>query len=147
MTIEKFLYCNEKISIGKIAMLISLTETREEEEIIKNLFLKKGFKCAATEIGGHVDENFFYKLTKSLIGAAVNNDIIESNNTKEAHAIIHAAHEAEQGFLVTLPGSVNVGIKIGIVRKDGWVAVALFGESAYHNLTSHTRACLGMMHI
>ena len=59
----------------------------------------------------------------------------------------HATMEAKQGILVNVSTSANIAIKIAIVRKDRWVAVAMFGESAVHHLTNHSRAGLGIMHI
>ena len=65
----------------------------------------------------------------------------------QIHAILHAAMEAKQGILVNVSTSANIAINIAIVRKDRWVAVAMFGESAVHHLTNHARAGLGIMHI
>lgn len=148
MNNEVELFINGEISVGKAAFLIALSSNRNEEEKIKNSLRKNGFKCAATEIGGEVNNTFFNKFVKSLIGSSINNNIIKNkNNSKQIHALIHAAEEAQEGILLKKPGAVNVGMKIGIVRKEGWIAVALFGGSALHNLTNHNRAGLGIMHI
>ena len=43
--------------------------------------------------------------------------------------------------------SSSLALKIAIVRKEHWIAVAIFGQSALHYMTNHERAGLGVMHI
>lgn len=143
----KFYIPEDNLDVGRAAMLIALTVNKEDEKKVKGYLRKNGFACAATRTGGLANDKFFQKLIDSIMGAAVNNNIINNNSKCEVHALIHANREAKHGFLLDVPSSTNVAIKIGIVRKNNFIAVAMFGNSALHKLTDHSRAGMGVMHI
>ncbi len=133
--------------VGSAAMALSLTNSISDENKVKQFLLENEYLCAVTEVGGNTSqETFQEKTTKAVIGAALNNNIVEKE-AYQIHAILHATMEAKQGILVNVSTSANIAIKIAIVRKERWVAVAMFGESAVHHLTNHERAGLGVMHI
>lgn len=133
--------------VGSAAMALSLTNSISDENQVKQFLLENAYLCAVTEVGGNTSqETFQEKTTKAVIGAALNNNIVEKESY-QIHAILHATMEAKQGILVNVSTSANIAIKIAIVRKERWVAVAMFGESAVHHLTNHERAGLGIMHI
>lgn len=136
--------CNDG-NIGKMAILLSITGDEEEEKFFKNELNDKGYKCAVTGIGGDNDE-IKRKLNTSVIAACINNGIIEKN-PKEVHAVIHATLEAKEGILLSMPSGGHFAGKIGVVRKDEWIAVAIYGRSAMHVMTNHERIGLGIMHI
>lgn len=138
------LFIDSKTSVGRAAMLLAITENREAESIVKQMLEKEGYQCAVTEVGGNSVE-IHKKLVNAVIGAALNREVIQKE-TREIHAILHATMEAERGFMLDVPSAANVGVKIGIVKNSRWIAVALFGQSALHNMTSHDRAGLGVMH-
>lgn len=131
--------------MGQAALLLAITKTREDEENIRTVLNGKGFKCAVTETGGSVQE-VRKKVIKSVLGAALNNGVIEKNS-REAHAILHATQEAERGYMFDSFWSNDVMMKISIVRTTNWIAVGMFGQSAMHMETNHERAGLGVMHI
>lgn len=133
------------LSLGRAAMLLALSSTREEEENIKIFLMKHGFNCVATEIGG-LSDNIKSKILNAAIGAALNRGIIKKES-KELHALIHASIEAERGLMLDMPVNASIAIKLAIVRDESWIAVAIFGQSAIHTLTNHERAGLGFMHI
>ncbi len=133
-------------SVGYHAMLLALTQTLEEEKRLKEALFNLGFKVVVTEIGGRSDDDFQSKINKGVIGAALNGEIIVKNS-REVHALLHAAEEAKRGILVNAASSTHLALKIAIVRKDGWIAVATFGESSMHMLTGHQRCGMGIMHI
>ncbi|MGM0603733.1 MAG: HutP family protein [Bacillota bacterium] len=145
--LDNNIFIPSNLTAGRAAMLIAITDSRKNEEEIKKYLYKRGFSCAATEIGGTIGERFYQKLTDALIGAALNNNVIRKKSKSEVHAIIHASREAQHGFLLDVPSAVNVGIKIAIVKKDNWISVAMFGNAALHDLTNHNRTGLGTMHI
>lgn len=133
--------------VGSAAMALALTNAISDENAVKEFLQTKDYLCAVTEVGGNTSqETFQERTTKAVIGAALNNKIV-GKEAYQIHAILHATMEAKQGILVNVSTSANIAIKIAIVRKDRWVAVAMFGESAVHHLTNHVRAGLGIMHI
>lgn len=134
-------------SVGTAAMLLALTRTMEDEESTKKLVAEQGFRFVVTEVGGNsAMSEFQQKVTKAVLGAALNNNIISKTPTNY-HALLHAVEEAKRSVMVNVTGSSSLAVKIAIVRDSSWVAVALFGESAIHPLTNHERAGIGIMHL
>lgn len=134
------------ITVGRAAMLLAMTVTREEEMGIRQAIAKQGrLHCTVTEVGGRAAE-FTHKIQRSVIGAALNSGII-GKVPSHLHALLHATMEAGHGLLVNAPGSASLSVKVAITRDDAWVAVAVYGMSALHPLTNHERAGLGIMHL
>lgn len=135
---------SKDMTIGRAAVLLSVSSSREEETALKEYFEKKtGYRCAVTEVGGKTGE-FKEKIIHSVIGAALNCGVIDKES-KQVHALLHATMEAENGILVDSVVNVNLAVKIGIVSDDDWIAVSMFGQSGAHFLTSHERAGFGLM--
>ncbi len=127
------------------ALLLAMSNSSGAEEALRQLAIKKGFKCAVTEFGG-TEEAFKRKIVNAVVGASLNNNIIEKSHAG-IHAVIHATDEASRGFLVSLGMTANVALKIAIVRDSKWVSVAFYGSSGLHYSTNHKRSCVGTIHI
>lgn len=132
--------------IGYYAMRLAITRTHFEEEQIKTEYAAKNLCYVVTETGGKSNQDFQDKIAKSVIGATLNQGVISKEST-EIHALFHAVEEAKRGVLVNTTTDTNLALKIAIVRNANWIAVAMFGESAIHPLSSHERCGLGIMHI
>ncbi|HKL09861.1 MAG TPA: HutP family protein [Clostridia bacterium] len=145
MDILKLDYSLNDLDIGRLAVLIAMSTSREQESQIKKTLANLDYKFCITEVGGERLE-FNKKLYKAVIGATLNNKIIVKNS-HEVHALLHATEEAKKGFLFKEVSSLNVAVKIAIVRKDHWLAVGMYGYSAMHSITNHSRVGLGLMHI
>ena len=134
-------------SVGIAAMLLALTRTIQDEEIVKKMLTEQGFRYVVTVVGGNsAMSEFQMKTTKAVIGACMNTGLFTKTPTNY-HALLHATDEAKRGIMVNVASSASVAVKIAVVRDAQWVAVAMFGESALHPLTNHDRAGLGLMHI
>lgn len=133
-------------NIGYYAMRLALSRTLAEENELKALYRTKKLRFAVTETGGKSSADFYSKLARAILGASLNEGVIEKNGP-EIHALIHASEEAKSGVIINIHSETNLALKIAIVRSDHWLAVAMFGESAMHMLTSHERCGLGIMHI
>lgn len=132
-------------SIGRMALLLALTLTIEEEEVLKKELDESGLLCAVTGIGGD-NEEIKKRINMAAIGACLNNNII-NKTPREIHSVIHATLEAKEGLLLGAPSGGNFAGKIAIVRHNDWLAVAIYGHSAMHAMTNHERVGLGIMHI
>jgi len=132
--------------LGKIALIAAASDDNEEE-VLKGLINIPGgeYRLAITFISGMTD-NVKSSFVKSIIGCALQNELVEKKNT-EIHAIIHAGLDALGGILHQVGADSSLKMKVAIVRDRHWVAVALYGDSAYNPLTNHERASLGIMHI
>ena len=134
-------------SVGHKALLLALTKTIEEEDNLKKIYRGEGIKFVVTEIGGKSSRGELQeKINKSVIGACLNERLIEKNGPN-LHAVLHATEEAKKCILMNTTSTASVVLKIAIVRDEHWIAVAMFGESSIHPLTGHERCGLGIMHI
>ena len=134
-------------NVGTAAMLLALTRNRRDEDVVKQLLNGQAFRFVVTEVGGNPAlSDFQLKTTKAVIGACLHTELIAKTPTNY-HALLHATDEAKRGIMVNISSSVSVAVKIAVVRNSGWIAVAMFGESALHPLTNHDRAGLGVMHL
>ncbi len=138
-------YSHKKPTAGKNALLLAMS-SREEEVTIKEQYRAKNLKFCVTEIGGKSDSSFHSKLTNAVIGAVLNENLFHKN-PQNLHALLHATEEAKLGVRINENFSKNFLLKVAIVIEEGWIAVAIYGESSMHSLTGHERCGLGVMHI
>lgn len=139
---EKF----QSNGVGYYAMRLAMTRTIAEENEMKQTYLSSGMKVVVTEVGGNTKKDFQDKVGRAVLGAAMNAGLI-AKLPYEIHALLHAAEEAKRGAIMNITSDANLAVKIAIVRNPHWIAVAIFGDSAIHPMTSHERCGLGIMNI
>ena len=132
--------------VGFNALRLAMTRTMAEEEALKRHYTHAGIRYVVTEVGGNTRRDFQEKVSRAVFGAALNAGLIEKE-PHEVHALIHATEEAKHGAIVNTSSESNLAVKIAIVREPHWIAVAMFGESAIHPITSHQRCGLGVMNV
>lgn len=142
----KKIFSNPGQGVGYNAMLLAITRTLEDENLVKQALKDAGLRYVVTEIGGQTNGDFQQKIKRAIIGASLNEKVID-NSPNEVHALLHAMVEAKKGVLVNMSTSANLALKMAVVRDEHWIAVALFGESSIYPLTNHERCGLGVMHI
>lgn len=133
------------MTLGRAAMLLAMSQTREQEEEIKQLIKSCGMQCCVTEAGG-VESDFKSQSIRNILGAAYANKIIEKNSIA-THALLHAAVEAGRNLFYNMPVITSLKMKFSVVKNDEWICVAAFGDCGMHTLTSHDRSGMGMMHL
>lgn len=141
---EKGLYHSD--GIGYLALRLAMTRSISEEEALKQQYEKEGIRFVVTEVGGGTRRDFQEKASRAIFGAAMNAHLVEKK-PNEIHALLHAAEEAKRGTIVNISSDANLAVKIAIIRRPHWIAVAIFGESAILPITSHERCGLGIMNI
>ncbi len=135
-----------RVSIGRAAMLLAMSQDREEEETLKAWLRTKGLdKVVATEVSGQLAD-FKQKVVKNAVAAALNTGVV-GNDPRHLHGVNHAVLEAAQGILLAAMANPSIKVKLAIVSNGGWVAVGMFGVAALHLATNHERAGLGIMHL
>ena len=132
--------------IGYIALRLAMAQTLAEENQLKEAYRNQDIAFVVTEVGGNTRRDFQEKVTRAVFGAGLNSGLIQKE-PHEVHALLHATEEAKRGAIINVSSEANMAVKIAIVRKEHWIAVALFGESAIHPITEHERCGLGIMHI
>lgn len=131
--------------IGKIAILLSMTDEHEEVLIKEAVAKRDDVKAAVTFIAGTAQKiNTTY--TKSIINAAVAGGVIKKT-PGQVHAVLHASLEAFQSMMPRTSISNNMKAKVAIVSDGKWVAVAAYGDSAFSSVTNHERGGFGIMHL
>ncbi|HWQ41585.1 MAG TPA: HutP family protein [Desulfosporosinus sp.] len=137
-----------KPSLERAAILLALTETREEEEELrKSLSELFDIRCAVTGLGGTVANlRNTGKLTNTVMSTAFNTGIIPKE-ARMIHALIHATSEASNSVFTHTNSNASLALKIGLTTNFKWLAVAIYGRSSLHPLLEHARIGLGVMHL
>ncbi len=108
--------------IAKVSVKMAMS-SREEEQELKEKYIKKGIKTAAVDIGGNVVESIPKILERTLV-AAKRNGLISESHVYEG-AVTGATREAIDQILDKSVG-FNVGGKIGIARCQEHLSICIF---------------------
>ena len=132
--------------LGKIALLAAISD-EEEGQLFKEAILKRGenIKLAVTVISG-MTSSIKQTFAKSIVSCALQNEIIEKK-APQIHGLIHAGMDAFSGAFTNSSISGSVKLKVSIVSNGAWIAVAVYGDSAFYPMTNHEQCCLGVMHL
>ncbi|GAV24628.1 hypothetical protein ciss_05610 [Carboxydothermus islandicus] len=108
---------------AKAALMMALTETREEEKELKIKLAEENIRAAAVDYGGDFI-SAVNKIVERAVVAAKREGVIKETHADEG-AIAGATREAISQLMTKALG-LNVGGKIGIARFQDHVAVAVF---------------------
>lgn len=122
---------NGSKEVCKAAVRIAMSNTREEENKIKEELLRYGIKSAAVDFGSDF-KNGIGKILERAVVAAKREGVIGSTHAEEG-AVAGAAHEAIVQISNKCSG-LNLGGKIGIARCGCHISVALFFTIGLLNL-------------
>ncbi len=109
--------------VVKAAIMISLTNDREEEKELKKNFAIKGIKAVAVDYGGEFISSVM-KIVERAVVSAKREGVIEECHNEEG-AVAGAAREALSQVMPKAIG-LNVGGKIAVARYGEHVSVAVF---------------------
>lgn len=109
--------------VASAAIKLAISETRQEEEMLKVKFSKLGIKAAAVDYGGEYITSI-KKIIERTVVAAKREDIIKQSHADEG-AVAGATREALAQIMPKAIG-LNVGGKIGIARKDDHITIVVF---------------------
>lgn len=125
----------ESLSIGKVAMLLSMS-SESDEELIRNKAEDQGYKVLKGFVGAMDSSKIF-----ASIETAAKREKFIKNIYREEHSLYHAVLEAYEGVCRGQIGLGNVlrtaGLVFTIVKgsrlpgdlEDGdWIAVVLYGN-------------------
>lgn len=132
--------------LGKLALLAAMSDEEEERRLKEQASLsRQDIRLAVTVISGMlaaVRQNFI----KSIVSCTLQNGIFDKS-APHIHGLIHAGMDAFSGAFLNSTLSGSVKLKVGIVSDSRWIAVAVYGDSAFYPTTNHERCGLGVMHI
>lgn len=126
--------------VCKAAIQIALTDSREEETLLKNKNAERGIRSVAIDFGSDFG-SAVPKILERAVVAAKRENVIGSTHAEEG-AVAGAAHEALQQIMDKCLG-LNMGGKIGIARHDSHISVCVFFAIGLLNLND---IAIGMGH-
>ena len=126
--------------VCKAAIQIALTDSREEETLLKNKNAESGIRSVAIDFGSDFG-SAVPKILERAVVAAKRENVIGSTHAEEG-AVAGAAHEALQQIMDKCLG-LNMGGKIGIARHGSHISVCVFFALGLLNLND---IAIGMGH-
>lgn len=111
------------VDVARTAVRMALTASREEEQALKAVLAREGVRATAIDYGGD-SLSLVKKGMERAVAAAVRDGLI-ADTAGEQGVVAGAAHEALAQVLPKAMG-LSVGGKIGVVRHEGNLCVAVF---------------------
>lgn len=139
LSIHTVLYTDDEMSVGKVAMALSMVGNDFDELITDLVNSREGFKGVITRAGGTGD-NLKNKILRNALTAAEKSGVIKEN-AQNRYALTQCIEKALRGINSTLTGISGAGIKIGISSKNRDLAVALFGIIGIPGLDVDQEVC------
>ena len=128
--------CLNSIEIGRAALRIALTNSRVEENKVKERLAASGIRSTAVDFGGEFIPSIVKVIERAVVAAQ------RQGLVTETHVGAGAAHEALEQVKTKAVG-FNVGGKIGIARAGEHLCVAIFMGVGVLNLNE---MCVGLAH-
>ena len=113
----------ESKTVAAAALKMAMSESREEENYLKQQFSSNGIKSVAVDYGGDYLTSI-KKLVERAIVASKREGVIQDTHVDEG-AVAGATREALSQIIAKAAG-LNIGGKIGIAHKGEHLSVAVF---------------------
>lgn len=131
---------HSSLEVGRAALKIAITESREEEQKVKETLAAKDIHSTAVDFGGDFIQSIV-KIVERAVVAAERQKLVADTHLG-AGAVAGAAQEALEQIKLKAIG-FNVGGKIGIARNGEHICVAVFMGVGVLNLNE---LCVGLAH-
>ena len=128
------------VDIGRAALRIALTSSRQEEIRVKEYLAQKGIRSTAVDFGGEFMPSVVKIIERAVVAAQRQGLVTETH--VGAGAVAGAAHAAIEQVMRKAAG-FNVGCKIGLARCGEHLCVAIFMGVGVLNLNE---MCVGLAH-
>lgn len=128
------------IDVGRAALRMAITETRQDENDTRQLLAKKNLQTAAVDFGGEYIPSV-KKIIERAVVAAQRQNLVPSNHVGEG-AVAGAVRDALEQISAKAVG-LNVGGKIGIARHGEHLCVAIYFGVGVLNLNE---VAVGLAH-
>lgn len=114
---------SESKEVARAALLMAVSGSREEEQLLKEQLAQKGIKAAAVNFGGAAVQTVQTVVERAVV-AGKREFLIDGSHAEEG-AVAGATHEALSQIISKAIG-LNIGGKIGLSRRGDHVTVAVF---------------------
>jgi hypothetical protein len=109
--------------VATAALRMAMSESREEENQLKERYAQEGIRTAAADYGGEYI-SAIKKIVERAVVSARREGVIQETHGDEG-AVAGAAREALTQIMPKALG-LNIGGKIAIARRDEHLSVAIF---------------------
>lgn len=128
------------IDVGRAALKIAISETRQDEQQTRDDLLKQGINAVAVDFGGEFVPSV-KKIIERAVVAAQRQGLVAANHIGEG-AVAGAARATLEQITPRAVG-LNVGGKIGIARHGEHLCVAIYCGVGVLNLNE---VAIGLAH-
>ena len=128
------------IDVGRAALKMSVSETRQDEQQLREYLLQRNINAVAVDFGGEFVPSV-KKIIERAVVAAERQGLVSSNHIGEG-AVAGAARAAIEQITPRAVG-LNVGGKIGIARHGEHLCVAIYCGVGVLNLNE---VAIGLAH-
>lgn len=111
------------IDVGRAALKLALTETRDEENNLRKQYTDLGFLCVAVDFGGRFID-IIPKVMEHAAVAAQRQGVVKDTHVEKG-AVVGATEQALEQLKLKCLG-LNVGGKLGIARYNEHLSVAIY---------------------
>jgi hypothetical protein len=124
-TVEDIVRIDGGRELGKLATVLSMVDDKHDDMIVEAI-INEGFGAVITRAGGK-GEDLKNKVLRNALGAAVKGDVID-DGIQDRRVLTRCVERALVGLNGPMSSISGAGIKIGIVKKDAHLAVAIHGK-------------------
>ena len=128
------------IDVGRAALRMAISESRQDEQAIRQLLAQKNMQAVAVDFGGEFIPSV-KKIIERAVVAAQRQNLVPSNHIGEG-AVAGAVRNALEQIATKAVG-LNVGGKIGIARYGEHLCVAIYFGVGVLNLNE---VAVGLSH-
>ncbi|TDX52514.1 HutP family protein [Orenia marismortui] len=124
-TVEDIIRIDGDRELGKIATVLSMVDDQHDDTIVEAV-IEEGFRAVITRAGGK-GEDLKNKVLRNALGAAVKGGVID-DGIQDRRVLTRCVERALVGLNGPMSSISGAGIKIGIVKQDAHLAVAIHGK-------------------
>lgn len=123
------------IDVGRAALRMAASETRQEEQEIRSVLQRRNIRAAAVDFGGEFMPSIKKIIERSVV-AAQRQGLVADNHVGEG--VVAGATHAALAQVTPIAVGLNVGGKIGLARHGEHLCVAVYFGVGVLNLNEVT---------
>ncbi len=131
----------ERPNMCRLAILLAMTRTDEEEKAVIALLQEHHIQAAATTIFGY-NITFEEKMIRSVVNLCLHTRLIERKRS-HIHPVVHCVLEAAQSTRAAEDIGQNFKFKTAAVRQGEEFSLCFYGDLGMHPLSSHKSVGVG----
>lgn len=131
----------ERAHVCRLAILLAMTRTDEEEKELIRIYGGRRLKAAATTISGY-SMSFEETVIRNVVNLCLHTHLIDRKRS-HVHPVAHCVLEAAQSTRAADAIGQNFRFKAAAVRKGEEFSLCFYGDLGMHPLSSHKSIGVG----